>query len=150
MILTLTCLVSVVAIIGGPITQHLGWRYMFRIYLPFVVIGALSVFFCLPETQFKRPLGDMRSLEATMDNLAAAAEAERDDHAFHSEDSKSNDAELARTVTTGSSSEKKKSYVQELALYTGVYSESNFLKLLMAPIAAILNPAVTWVSLERT
>jgi MFS family permease len=154
MILTLTCLASVVSIVGGHITQHLGWRYLFVIHLPFVVTGALSIFFLLPETQFKRPPGYMGSLEATMDELTAAAESKRDVHAYDSqneggnENNTLNDLELSRPVTTGSSAEQKKSYLQELALYTGVYSETSFLKLLMAPIAAVLNPAVAWVSVQ--
>lgn len=158
MILTLTCLVSVVAVADGPITEHLGWRYLFIIHLPFVVVGALAVFFLLPETQFKRPLGDMRSLGDTMDQLAATAESKKDVHVHHSENDedceknekdKSNDTELARAITTGSSAEQKKSYIQGLALYSGVYSETGFLKLLIAPIAAMLNPAVAWVSVKR-
>ncbi|GME23753.1 Major facilitator superfamily [Neofusicoccum parvum] len=42
MVLCLTCMSSLVAIIGGPITSRLGWRYMFIVHLPFAIAGALA------------------------------------------------------------------------------------------------------------
>ncbi|CAI7564331.1 unnamed protein product [Penicillium crustosum] len=53
LVMTWTCIISLVSILGGVIAEGLGWRYLFLIHLPFTVVGMLSVFFFLPETQWQ-------------------------------------------------------------------------------------------------
>jgi hypothetical protein len=120
---------------------------MFIIHIPFVVAGALGIFFFLPETQFNRPLGDMGSLQETMDELATTAELKEDAQVHHHE---TTDNALKKVDTTGSSTELKKTFIQELALFTGTYTETNVIKLLAAPLVSLLNPAVFWVSQTLT
>jgi hypothetical protein len=40
---------------------------------------------------------------------------------------------------------KKKTFVQELALFSGTYSNENFFQLMIAPFAVIVNAAVAWI-----
>lgn len=146
--LTLTCVASLVSIIGGPITANLGWRYMFIIHLPFTIVGAIAIFFLLPETQFIRTSGGQKT---------GVSSASQEEHSIGSkvaqseqvEDTVNADAKPqfteSNTVTT-SQPIPKKSYMSSLALFSGTYTDENIFKLLFTPLAVLLNPAVIWVS----
>ncbi|KAH7390193.1 serine/threonine kinase 16 [Cadophora sp. MPI-SDFR-AT-0126] len=164
-VLTLTCLVSLVAIIGGPITENLGWRYLFIIYLPFSVVGAVAAFFFLPETQYRREsdkidiVPEERSVsvrngqQAGQDDVDTTANLKRESRSgngstklehTHVESKGEKMGEGAAITVSSSSTEKKKTFVQELALFSGVYTETGLFKLLLAPFATLLNPSVVW------
>lgn len=134
MVLTLLCMPGVVSVVSGPITQTLGWRYMFIIYLPFTIAACLSTLFLVPETQYVSGIPE----QATVEEAAAI-------------ESKTGGQEHVESVATGSTPSEeshtymKKSYWQSLSLWNGVYPGS-FFKLLVAPFVILLNPAVTWVS----
>ncbi|PVH86265.1 MFS general substrate transporter [Cadophora sp. DSE1049] len=133
-VLTLTCLVSLVAIIGGPITEHLGWRYLFIIYLPFSVVGAVAAFFFLPETQYRR--------DVVPESKEGSGSAKQEH--THVELGANGIIVEGDGGTASSSTEKKKTFVQELALFSGVYTETGLFKLFLAPFATLLNPSVVW------
>lgn len=135
---------SVVSIIGGPITEHLGWRYMFIILLPFTVAGALSIFFLVPETQFRRNYGDLGRIPELMSDLTAQGQQAGDVKDCDHESQK--DGSLQPTISVASnSSAQRKSYMQSLAIYTGTYSDSNLFILFLQPFLTLFNPAVIWV-----
>lgn len=151
--LTLTCIASLVSIIGGPITANLGWRYLFIIHLPFVVVGAIGIFFFLPETQYIRT----STASVTQQQQAGQSSELPDESSVGSkivQAEKIEDINSADTKTqapesnSGSSSPtmRKKRYVQELALFSGTYTDESIIKLLFTPLAVLLNPAVIWVS----
>lgn len=141
MVLTLTCMSSVVAIVGGPITNHYGWKYMFIIYLPFVCVGFLTVFFGVPETQFRRTM--QVSASEAIPGLPSAAEVKGAADVTHEEHKDSGELEASRT--NSSSRNPPKTYKQRLSLYTGTYTEEDLFRLLLAPFITLLNPAVIWV-----
>ncbi|KKY15770.1 putative mfs transporter [Phaeomoniella chlamydospora] len=130
-VLTLTCMSAVVSIASGPITNNLGWKYMFYINLPFVIVGAIGVFFWLPETQFRSTLPE----QPTVQELSAA----------HVKGIASEHVETSE-VTESQPIYAKKSYVQSLALTSGVYPGS-FIKALVAPFIMAINPTVIWAFL---
>jgi MFS family permease len=146
--LTLTCVSSLVSIIGGPITANLGWRYMFIIHLPFVVVGAIGIFFFLPETQFNRgaatqEVGRSPTLVDEFSVGSKVGQAEKVEDVGNTNTKvqpAESDAESPSLVM------RKKTYREELALYNGVYTDENIVKLLFTPLAVLLNPAVIWVS----
>ncbi|KEF63628.1 uncharacterized protein A1O9_01606 [Exophiala aquamarina CBS 119918] len=150
--LTLTCIASLVSIIGGPITANLGWRYLFIIHLPFVVVGAIGIFFFLPETQFIRTstasttqqpqIGRSSALPDERSMGVKLAQTEKIEN-INNADTKIEPVES----DTGSSSPtmRKKTYMQELALFSGKYTDESIVKLLFTPLAVLLNPAVIWV-----
>ncbi|KFY24083.1 hypothetical protein V491_02292, partial [Pseudogymnoascus sp. VKM F-3775] len=131
LVLCLTCMSSVVSIVSGPITERLGWKYMFIIHLPFVAAGAIAVLFYLPETQFRSALPEQRTVEEMLSGSLKGPIVEHNQTV-------SNDAVLEETQAYH-----KKTYVQSLAIFNGTYS-SSFFKLLLAPFVMILNPAVLW------
>lgn len=135
MVLCLTCMSSLVAIIGGPITSRLGWRYMFIVHLPFAIAGALAVIFLVPETQFRHPNGARGFYARATDGPSKTN---------HNGEMKGEDIERIEIVDTASTT--KKPYLQTLAPYSGTFTDESAIKLLVAPLVVLLNPAVFWVS----
>jgi MFS family permease len=128
--MTWTCIISLVSILGGVIADGLGWRYVFIIHLPFTVVGLLSVILFLPETQWKGTRSDVSPEAASQ---AEDKEMTKIDHG-HEED-----------LPVSSSTEPKKTFIQGLAVFSGIHTDANLLRLIFAPFFVIINPAVIWV-----
>ncbi|CAO2651321.1 Nn.00g096180.m01.CDS01 [Neocucurbitaria sp. VM-36] len=134
------------AIIVGPIATNLGWRYLFHILIPFTALESLLLFFFVPETSYNR---DHRYDidELSNDNLADLAAIEKRHANPNGIDEKGSD-EMVKIQTTTSSPpalRPKKTFVQELAIFSGTYSSDNLLQLVIAPFAVCANLAVLWM-----
>jgi len=137
------------AIIVGPIATNLGWRYLFHILIAFTALETVLLVLFVPETNYNR---DHRYDidELADDNLASLAAVEKR-HARQSPDSTTKDLTndgITRFETNTSSPPTygpKKTFVQELAVFTGTYSNDNLLQLFIAPFAVCANVAVLWV-----
>jgi hypothetical protein len=137
------------AIIVGPIATNLGWRYLFHILIAFTALETVLLILFVPETNYNR---DHRYDidELADDNLASLAAVEKR-HARHSPDSATKDLTnegITKFETNASSLPTygpKKTFVQELAVFTGTYSNDNLLQLFIAPFAVCANVAVLWV-----
>lgn len=140
-------MVSVVAIIGGPIADHLGWQYASIILLPFNVAGAISVFFLVPETQFRRTQSESACNVNDISELTAQFRQVGHVNDQHYEIGK-DDALQAPMISVSGLSTQRKSYVQSLAIYSGTYSDSSLVKLILIPFFTLSNPAVIWVSIR--
>lgn len=133
------------AIIVGPIATNLGWPYLFHILIAFTAIEFVLLILFVPETAYNR---DHRYDidELVDDNLASLAATEKR-HANPS-DSKGDSDDVVRVETATSTPpamRPKKTFVQELALYNGTFSDDNLFQLLIAPFAVCTNLAVLWV-----
>ncbi|KAJ5774425.1 hypothetical protein N7457_009321 [Penicillium paradoxum] len=135
LVMTWTCIISLVSIFGGTIAEDIGWRYVFIVHLPFTVIGLISIILFLPETQYQGSRDNRPSPEARMQ-----VEDKGGIESSHQHDERPNEEVLAAS----SLRETKKSFVQGLAIYSGTYSDTNLIKLVFAPFAMLLNPAVVW------
>lgn len=137
LVMTWTCVISFVSILGGLITEELGWRYVFLIHLPFTIVGVIATFLFLPETQYQSGPGDITGpLEE------AQVEGKGRNEISHEHDEL---PDMENRGTPPSSTEMKKTFVQELAIYSRTFSDSNLFKLVFAPFGVLLNPAVIWV-----
>lgn len=130
------------AIIVGPIATNLGWRYLFHMLIPFTALELILLYFFVPETCYNR---DHRYDidELSQDNLKDLAAVEQR-HAFAEKGSD----EMVQVETATSSPpglRPKKTFIQELAIFTGKYSDDNLLQLIIAPFAVCLNLAVLWM-----
>lgn len=133
------------SIICGPIVARLGWKYLFHFLILFGGLQTILQFFFVPETQFRRDhrfdideTGTLDIGEATkvpVSSLSSTAQADEKDV---TESSNIERAVIGQTTT------QKKTYFQELAIYTGVYSRENLLQLVLGPFAVFLNVAVAW------
>lgn len=131
LVMTWTCIISLVSILGGTIAESLGWRYVFIIHLPFTVVGLLSVIFFLPETQWHRS----RNPSPSPDSMAQEEDKEMASISHRHEEN----------LSESSLTEAKKTFLQEIAIFSGTHTDANLLQLVFAPFTVIINPAVIWV-----
>jgi MFS family permease len=138
------------AIIVGPIATNLGWRYLFHILIAFTAIETILLVLFVPETQYNR---DHRyDIDELSDvNLSALAEDEKNyRHPDNSNSPAAKEPDIARadtdiTVVGSAASRPKKTFTQELAIFTGTYSKDNLFQLFIAPFAVCTNLAVLWM-----
>ncbi|KAH7060467.1 major facilitator superfamily domain-containing protein [Macrophomina phaseolina] len=110
------------AVIAGPITAELGWQWLFYLLIPFTGTELLLLLFFVPETQYNRASPDAG--EVTMIGK---------------------DASFMETVELGSAlPPRKKTFWQQMAIFTGTYSDDNFFQLLLTPFAICVNLPVLW------
>ena len=125
---------SMVSIISGVITEHLGWRDLFIISLPFNIVGWLATFFLLPEMQFRRESpAEIRRSDA-MEGQESVSQIEI-----------SHKGKIHSPGGTHSSTNVKRSYTQDLRVFSGTYTKDNIFKLLAEIFIHLLNPAVQWI-----
>lgn len=134
------------AIIVGPIATNLGWRYLFHILIAFTAVETVLLVLFVPETTYIR---DHRYDidELADDKLSELAAAEKR-HAQPTDTEKPLSDEVVKVETATSTPpalRPKKTFVQELAIFTGTYSDDNLLQLFIAPFAVCTNLAVLWV-----
>ncbi|KAF2873281.1 major facilitator superfamily domain-containing protein [Massariosphaeria phaeospora] len=133
------------AIIVGPIASNIGWRYLFHILIAFAALECVLLILFVPETAYNR---DHRyDIDELADDKLGELAAAEQRHAHLGEKGQAGE-EVVRieTATSGNPALKpKKTFVQELALFSGTYSEDNFFQLLIAPFAVCTNFAVLWV-----
>lgn len=132
------------SVICGPITTHLGWRYLFYICVAVLGFQLILLILFVPETQYRRD-ARYNTDELVNDNLEDLARVEK-----RHEQSLVENVELEKTETVTSMrsqhhSRVKKTFVQEMAVFTGTYCDDNLLQLIIAPFAVCTNLAVLWV-----
>jgi hypothetical protein len=114
-----------------------GWKWVFHILQIFLVILlVLTLLFC-PETTYIRDQRydtDTIQIDA-LEELAATEKKAR-----------LPTTELSTTESRTSRNEipRKKTFFQSLAIFTGIYSKDNIIKLVIAPFVALLNPAALY------
>jgi len=140
----LGCVSNFSAVICGPITTSLGWKYLFHLCVLFSGLQTVLLFLFCPESQYLR---DHRydTDELLNDNISDLADAEKR-HATTIES-----ADLAKTETVTSTRQNhrpliKKTFIQELAIFTGSYTDENIFQLILTPFAVNLNLAVLYVT----
>jgi hypothetical protein len=106
---------------------HLGWLWLFHMFQIFLVVQFVLMFLFCPETTYLRDLRYETDVvvDEKLDELAKIEEQHRE-------------VEVGMEPTNVP---KKKTFVQELAVYTGVYADDNMLKYLLGPFITLLNPA---------
>ena len=150
---------SLIRPISGPIITKLGWRFCFRffsiavgiLFLLQVFCSELWICFCcqylltlcqVPETTYHREsvtIADFERRGAT-DIRVTEKNGEKIEHI------ESKTQRPPSSITSGQP--KRKSYVEELAIFNGIYpSSASVLQLLIRPFAACLTPVCLWASL---
>ena len=118
---------SLASIICGQVFADLGWLWLFHMFQIFLVVQFVAMFFFCPETTYLRDTRYDTDVvrDEKLEELAKMEVEIREREAG---------AERANIP-------KKKTFVQELALYNGVYSQDNIFKYLLGPFITLLNPA---------
>lgn len=144
---------SLSSIICGQVFQNLGWLWLFHLFQIFCVLQFVLMFLFCPETTYMRDARYETDLNRD-DNLEELAAVEKG-FAAHDEHPVDGAAEergptAASKVTPPmhhQSPPQKKTFVQELAVYTGVYSPDPLWKFLFGPFITLLNPAACYAIL---
>lgn len=102
------------------------------------MIGACTIliFFTLPETQYRRAAANAAA-EARSDKLSTPAKNEDDAEVAYSEVASQQEADIP----------KKRTWVQELRIFTGTYTNESILKLIIRPVVLLALPPVLWATL---
>ena len=130
-------------IIGGYVTDKYGWRTQFWILTAFWAVTALLVFFGVPETTYHRPVQletDMVDNSRPVDdqaNFFTATKAK----AF---DPSKGFTHEAKAVDSGST-ERRRSFWQELLPVRGIETSDNPIKLTVRLFCCALYPAL-WMA----
>lgn len=111
---------SLASIICGQVYQDIGYYWLFHLFQIFLVIQFVAMFLFCPETTYIRD--SQYETDVTADEKLATT------------------ANVV-TTTTNSSVPPKKTFVQELAVFTKTYSPDNLIKFLFGPFLTLLNPA---------
>ncbi|KAH7347957.1 major facilitator superfamily domain-containing protein [Pyrenochaeta sp. MPI-SDFR-AT-0127] len=126
---TMTCVSSLSSVVGGKLSNDLGWHYLFHILNVFIGFQLLLLFFFVPETCYRR------NPEPTT-VLQAVAEDEKDQTAM-TEVYNVNDNQAPSQIP-------KKTFWQSLAIFTGSYTDESLIRLFLAPLISCLNLAALW------
>lgn len=126
---------NLVSVICGPITDTLGWHYLFHILDALVGFQLLLVFFFVPETAYERDaaLDIDQNLDDTMTEKAGRVHVERVDE------------NTGSAPSANTSIPPKKTFWQSLAIWTGSHSDENLLPLILAPVLVNLNLGAMWM-----
>ncbi|OQV05803.1 hypothetical protein CLAIMM_10473 [Cladophialophora immunda] len=124
---------SLASVICGVVFQKLGWLWLFHMFQIFLVVQFVLMFLFCPETTYIRD---------TRYNTDTAVDEKLQDLAVIEATHKEMVGEPGQGDRTDIP--KKKTFVQELAVWTGVYSHDNILKFLFGPFLTLLNPAACY------
>lgn len=127
---------SLASIICGVVFADLGWLWLFHLFQVFLVIQFVAMFLFCPETTYIREA--KFELDLVKDNQDGGAMKEKSEAFIEHRD------EIASSPTITSAIPPKKTFVQSLALFTGVYSKDNIFKFLFGPFITLLNPAACY------
>jgi len=137
-------LINSVPIIAGPIVAHLGWKYLFYISFPLLVIQWILLILFASESCYRRSgLYDIdTSSEVNFGQLAKA-----EDRARHRELEEDQEKQGTTRVLTNASETRippRKTFLQNMAVYTGSYSQDSVFKTIISTILILTNLSCAW------
>jgi MFS family permease len=127
---------NLASVVCGPITTHLGWKYLFHIFVAISAIQTIFQIFFVPKTAYRRD-HKYEIDELTTNNFEELAVAEH-----RREKTQAQQLENSATRTTIPA---KKTFWQDMKLFDGTYSDENMLALIIAPFAICMNAAVCYI-----
>lgn len=143
---TLNSASSLASIICGQVFASLGWLWLFHLFQIFCVIQFVAVFFFCPETTYHR---DTRYETDLIGGGRENGTLQRRDLSGKEkmvvvQHLDTSDSPITGHPTRPMHVPQQKTFVQSLAIFTGVYSRDNILKYLFGPLLTLLNPAACY------
>ncbi|OBT66823.1 hypothetical protein VE03_04074 [Pseudogymnoascus sp. 23342-1-I1] len=117
---------------GKLITIHNTWRTIYYVATGLIGVLLLLVFLTFPETSYNR---DPTLVNTPSSSLSPEKPGLSDEQHIESES------------ISSAAIPKRKTYLQELKVYSGVYTTESLLHLIIRPLALIILPPVLWGSL---
>ncbi|KIH88558.1 hypothetical protein SPBR_07045 [Sporothrix brasiliensis 5110] len=139
-------------VIASQIVAGQGYVWAFRYAVIFMAAYVVALFFFAPETTYVRAKKyDTDVLELLSDEVregsGAASASVSDQHlpSGGNVDEKTTDFD-AESAGTAAEIETKRAYAQSLRIFSGRYSDENYLRALIAPFATYMLPGVVWAA----
>ncbi|KAF2502935.1 MFS general substrate transporter [Lophium mytilinum] len=130
-------------LICGFVVQSLGWRWHKWMAVIFTGINFLFVLFFVPETRYDRTSEPSLSANSSSQSISSASEEAIDTEKATEPRTK----EYPGSPPSGLSPVPKKTFTQEISLWSGVPSDTNILKMFLRPFPMIAYPAVIFAFL---
>jgi MFS family permease len=128
---------SLASIICGQITAGLGWNWLFHFLQIFTIIQVVLMFLFCPESAYIRDHAyDID--QVTDDKLEQLAETEHKRAGVTTEGESEAVVEQTRVIPI------KKTFTQNLSVFTGTYSKESVIKQLSGPFVTLLNVGAAW------
>ncbi|KAH8881315.1 serine/threonine kinase 16 [Thozetella sp. PMI_491] len=124
------------ALIAGQIIQYNGYKWTFGVCAIFFGVLMFAVLLFVPETAYRRDSLVVVPLEDGKDGTIHMTLA-------HENDGDKVDERVSQSENSGAQ-EKKKTFVQEMAIFTGTYSHAPTWKIFFRPVVLLFYPAVMW------
>jgi MFS family permease len=140
---------SLASIICGQVFQNLGWLWLFHLFQIFCVAQFVLMFLFCPETTYIRD-ARYETDTARNDNLEELAAVEKGFASTQHTESATTDHNTEESGVSHNHVDTipaKKTFVQELAVYNGSFSDDSILKFLIGPFLTLLNPAACYAVL---
>lgn len=132
-----------ILVIAGPITAHLGWHYNFHILMPFVGLQLLLTIFFVPETTYIRKKTYEIDETGSDQNLSALGQDE-ERHRHADEKLTKTTSQQAETISQVTVPPARKTYLQRLAVFNGIFVRDSIIKMVIAPLVILLNVAASY------
>jgi MFS family permease len=123
-------------LICGFVVESIGWRWHKWMAVIFTAINFLAVVLFVPETRYDRDISESLGAESTtaIDGLTSSSEEE-----IEAEKSATG---AVKEVSGLPPQVPKKTYWQEISLWSGVPTDTNLLEMFIRPFPLIVYPAV--------
>lgn len=126
---TLTCVSNLSSVVAGSITTNLGWHYLFHILNVCIGLQVILTFLFVPETCYLR--------DPTMSAALQVANKDEKIVVTTREHEAMDQSQILPHIS-------KKTFKQNLAIFTGTYTDESIGRLIIAPFVSCLNIAALW------
>jgi MFS family permease len=123
---TLTCVSNLSSVVAGRITNDLGWHYLFHILNACLGLQLILTFLFVPESSYVRDPTMSAALQITDQGEKNATTSGEIQH--------------IESVTQIP----RKTFWQNLAVFTGTYTDESLFRLVVAPFVSCLNIVALW------
>lgn len=126
-------------LIGGYMIQNVGWQWAKGLSAIVLGLNLLMIILFLPETRFDRK----EIVAADEDSISDASSLEKEPKAKNLDGG--SDESLPEVALAGSP--RRKTYKQELSLWSGLYTHATYFQLFWRPIPLLAYPACLFAAL---
>ncbi|KAF5600898.1 transcription factor Pig1p [Fusarium pseudoanthophilum] len=131
--------VGVGIIVAGLITINLSWRYIYWVSVALIGVCTILIILTFPETVYNR----QETTEGTRPHIDSNCKDQDQDQDIE----KVQFEEASTSGHVSYSPPPKRTFVQNLSLYSGTHTKESILKLFFRPVVLLTLPPVLWATL---
>ncbi|KAF5970447.1 transcription factor Pig1p [Fusarium coicis] len=131
--------VGVGIIVAGLTTINLSWRYIYWVSVALIGVCTILIILTFPETVYNR----QETTERTHTHIDANSKDQDQDQDIE----KVQFEEASTSGHTSYTPPPKRTFLQNLSLYSGTHTKESILKLFLRPVVLLTLPPVLWATL---